>query len=284
MNRRREIVLMTVAGLAATVAIGACGQAVPGRAGPGTTVSGVPAGPGSTSERGEPGEPGGTMYEVPGSEGTAANGPLSTDAPTAPQTDKEARVLEDADALRGLLDEFWTAELAQSGLGYDAPDRYEYYRTTGNSACGGKEADALPQNAYYCPVEGDEYIAFDIDWLTGYLDAHPGNATTFLILAHEWGHAVQDAWTEQQPGLDVWNPGYLQELNADCLAGVFLADAFARGTVIEEEGDAVAIYGWLYDGGSGEWFDPGDHGSPEQRQEAFDLGFNQGTAYCRQNI
>ncbi len=183
-----------------------------------------------------------------------------------------------------LLNDFWTQELrAQYGVQFDTPDRYEYYRGAGNAPCGGQGARALPENAYYCPAENDEYVAFDLDWLTSYVHEHPGGATTFLILAHEWGHAVQDTWVEEQRHPEVWNPSYLEELNADCLAGVWMEDALRRGTLIEERGDAEAIFGWLWEAGSGPWFDPGDHGTKEQRQHAFSAGFEYDTDYCLKN-
>jgi predicted metalloprotease len=193
------------------------------------------------------------------------------------------RVLSDAAALQPLLDEFWSQHLYDVyGLEFDTPDRFEYYiADEGNSTCGGEYAPGV-MNAYYCPVDGDEYIAFDVDWLASYLDAHPGDATTFLVLAHEWGHAVQDTWTEQQPGYDYWL-GPAQELNADCLAGVFWDEGVRNGFIIEEDGDADAIFQWLYEGGSGTWMDPGDHGSPEQRQVAFADGYAYGADYCRTN-
>jgi len=193
----------------------------------------------------------------------------------------EQKVLHDADAVVGPLNDFWTQELRdQYGLQFDTPDDYEYYRGASNDSCGGLNARALPNNAYYCPAENDEYVAFDLDWFTSYLDEHPGGATTFLILAHEWGHAVQDTWVEQNPGGDVWNPPYLQELNADCLAGVWMEDSLRRGILIEESGDADAIFGWLWEEG-GPWFDPGTHGTQEQRQRAFSDGYAYGTDYCR---
>jgi len=202
---------------------------------------------------------------------------------TGGQASAEQKVLQDADAVDDLLNEFWTQELqAQYRLDFDTPDRYEYYRGDGNPFCGGQDFPGA-QNAYYCFVDTDEYVAFDLNWFTSYLDDHPGGATTFLILAHEWGHAVQDTWVEQQPNTDVWNPPYRKELNADCLAGVWMADALRRGTVIEESGDADAIFGWLWEHGSGPWFNPGDHGTQEQRQQAFSDGVAQGTDYCRTN-
>jgi predicted metalloprotease len=195
--------------------------------------------------------------------------------------DPYERVLADADALQPILDDFWTRELAADDLDFDAPDRFEFYSGDSNSPCGD---DAVPgaQNAYYCPADGDEYVAFDIDWLASYIDAHPGDATTFLVLAHEWGHAVQDTWEEQQPGVDTWT-GPAQELNADCLAGVFWEGASREGSITEEEGDADAVYTFLADGGSGTWMDPGDHGTSEQRQLAFSDGYGYGLDYCRTN-
>jgi predicted metalloprotease len=221
---------------------------------------------------------------IGGSDSSLPASPTATASPTAsPEASAEQKVLQDADAVDDLLNEFWTQELqAQYGPVFEPPDRYEYYRGDGNAPCGGRDR-ARPKNAYYCPVDTDEYVAFDLDWFASYLDDHPGGATTFLILAHEWGHAVQDTWVEQQPNTDVWNPPYRQELNADCLAGVWMADALRRGTVIEESGDAEAIFGWLWEAGSGPWFNPGDHGTPEQRQQAFSDGLTQGTHHCRRN-
>jgi predicted metalloprotease len=215
---------------------------------------------------------------------SASTSAASTSTASGDMASAEQKVLQDANAVLHLLNEFWTQELqTQYGLQFDTPNGYEYYRGASNDSCAGQHARALPENAYYCSAEYDEYVAFDLDWFTSYLDEHPGGATTFLILAHEWGHAVQDTWVEQQPGTDVWNPSYLKELNADCLAGVWMEDALRRGTIIEESGDAEAIFEWLSEGGSGPWFAPGDHGTPEQRQLAFSHGFTQGTHYCRTN-
>ncbi len=230
--------------------------------------------------------------ERPGGASTAAQQPATPQAfavsqalpGTSPWSGEDAydRVLADAEALQPILDEFWTAHLHDNyGLEFDAPDRFEFYVDEGNSPCGDGYVPGT-DNAYYCAVDGDEYVAFDVDWLAGYLPEHPGNATTFLVLAHEWGHAVQDTWVEQQPGVDQW-AGPAQELNADCLAGVFWDEAVREGAIIEEEGDAEAVYTWLADGGSGTWMDPGDHGSSEQRQLAFSDGFTYGVDYCRVN-
>jgi predicted metalloprotease len=194
---------------------------------------------------------------------------------------REQRVLSDAAALSPLLNQFWANDLGQvHGIEFDPPDRFEYYKTQGNSPCGSR-VEPMPRNAYYCPDDATEHVAFDLAWFQEYLEAHPGGATTFLVLAHEWGHAVQDSWLESG-GNDVWNPERRQELNADCLAGVFLARSINDGTIIVEEGDEEAIFQWLYEAGSANWLDPGTHGTREERMTAFTDGVQgQDSMYCR---
>lgn len=199
------------------------------------------------------------------------------------QVAREAKVLSDAEQLGPMLNAFWTDELSRLyGITFDPPDRYEYYRGSTNNPCGG-DNQAWPNNAYYCPSDYDEYVGFDLDWFQRYLEPHPGGATTFLILAHEWGHAVQDTWLENGGG-DTWQPESRKELNADCLAGVFLESSLRNQTIVEEAGDAQAVFGWLYEWGSEDspWLEPGDHGTRSQRIAAFSDGFRQGTDYCRQ--
>lgn len=245
---------------------------------------------------------GGTGGEATGGGGsgdeTGTTEPTSSEIPireTAPEEvlgqvlaeaqDRQAReqkVLDDSAALAPMLNAFWTNDLRQvHSIEFDPPDRFEYYNTTGNSPCG-PFVEPVPQNAYYCTDDATEHVAFDMDWFQGYLDAHPGGATTFLILAHEWGHAVQDSWLENG-GNDVWEPAYRQELNADCLAGVFLASSIRDGSIVVEEGDEEAMFSWLYEAGSANWLDPGTHGTREQRQAAFVDGVRQqDSAFCRQ--
>lgn len=188
------------------------------------------------------------------------------------------KVLTDAAELEPVLNEFWRRELARLyQINFDPPDFFGYYRSVEGSECAGARLGA--NNAFYCAPDWEESVVFDIDWFQQYLEAHPGGATTFLILAHEWGHAVQDTWTDSG-GTDYWvTPN--KELNADCLAGVFLSRSIEEGTIIEEAGDAEAIFDWLYEAGSSPWTAPGDHGTREQREAAFRAGIARGTDYCR---
>jgi predicted metalloprotease len=191
---------------------------------------------------------------------------------------REEKVLNDAAGLRPILNGFWARELAaRYGIEFDPPDSFEYYRSAEGPYCGGQRQ--APRNAFYCNPEQEEGVAFDLDWFQEYLVDHPGGATTFLILAHEWGHAVQDTWLDSG-GPDAWVPPN-RELNADCLAGVFLAQSIREGTVIEESGDEEAIFGWLYEVGNSPWLGPGSHGTKSERRAAFQAGLERGTDYCR---
>ena len=198
---------------------------------------------------------------------------------------REQKVLSDATALGPLLSDFWTRELASvyRGMSFDPPDQYRFYRGGGNPTCGGGSFPGN-NNAYYCASDQDEYVAFDLDWFQNYLVKHPRGATTFLILAHEWGHAVQDTWLENG-GNDTWQPPYTKELNADCLAGVFLKASIEDETIVEEAGDSEAIFSWLYEAGSepSPWRAPGSHGTRDQRIAAFSAGLRRDTDYCRVN-
>jgi uncharacterized protein len=285
MQDKRHVLLVVIVLIAVAFVTGACGSE-----GASTSVPASEATTGSAS---------GSTSAASDSTSAPASTEAEVEIATEPETDsstplgevieeamaqqqREMKVIDDARALGALLNQFWTEELQSIyGLDFDSPDRFEYYRGSSNRPCGGF-ANPRPNNAYYCNPDQDEYVAFDLNWLQGYLADHPGGATTFLIIAHEWGHAVQDTWKEQG-GADVWDPPYTQELNADCLAGVFLAASIDDGTVVEEAGDADEIFSWLYEGGSSPWLTPGDHGTSNQRQAAFSDGYTNDTDYCRQN-
>jgi uncharacterized protein len=255
-GRERSGVLGRVLFVLATVAACGDGTASPPRA--------DPSGPVVPEEGAVPARSAGTS-SLPASAGRA---------------ERDGKVLADAAGLESLLNDFWREELlATYQISFDVPDAFLFYRGGGNQPCG-PNTDAYPSNATYCPVPGDEKVQFDLDWFSGYLVDHPGGATTFLVLAHEWGHAVQDTWLETG-GTDVWDPANRRELNADCLAGVFLGRSIRDGTILEELGDADAIYRWLRDEG-GEWLGtPPSHGTSQERRDAFDDGYGGTTRMCR---
>ncbi|MFJ2032036.1 neutral zinc metallopeptidase [Streptosporangium sp. NPDC087985] len=125
-------------------------------------------------------------------------------------------------------------------------------------------------NAWYC--SDDDYIAWDVDLMReGY---RFGDAWVYLVIAHEWGHAVQRR-------LDASLVLRTYELQADCLAGAALYGAAADGLLRFEKGDVeemAAAHRRL--GDATPWTDVGDHGTAAQRMSAFKRGARYGVSGC----
>jgi hypothetical protein len=160
---------------------------------------------------------------------------------------------------------FWAGVFAQANLDYSAPDVL-VYQIGIDSIC-----DYIAGGpATYCPYNNMIYV--DEDWYA-VTSAEIGDFAWVTILAHEWGHHVQDQMIED--GLDPlveWTGTAAPELEADCLAGVYAQDAETRGWL--ETGDleeAVTIS--MISGGEG-------HGSGDDRMTAFMTGYLGGLYGC----
>ncbi|MFC6084541.1 neutral zinc metallopeptidase [Sphaerisporangium aureirubrum] len=125
-------------------------------------------------------------------------------------------------------------------------------------------------NAVYCPY--GHYIAWDITLMAdGY---RSGDAWVYLIIAHEWAHAVQN----RIPARYVLRA---KELQADCLAGAALFGAAADDTLLFEDGDIAELRAALRRlADDTPWTDSGDHGNARQRVNAFTRGANHGVYGC----
>jgi predicted metalloprotease len=132
-------------------------------------------------------------------------------------------------------------------------------------------------NAFYCP-DGDAVI-----WdQSGFLDhlAHDyGDLTVDVVIAHEWGHVIQD-----RAGLTA--PSVISELQADCFAGAWAhharVDASSRVPVDPDQLDqALAGMLSLRDAPGGEATDPTAHGSGFDRVGAFQDGYESGVDRCK---
>jgi hypothetical protein len=73
-------------------------------------------------------------------------------------------------------------------------------------------------NAFYCGGKNDDYIAYDAAYLMPRLNKSFGALTPAVVLAHEFGHAVQHR-------AEVNAPSVVIELQADCFAGAWVACA-----------------------------------------------------------
>lgn len=184
-----------------------------------------------------------------------------------------------------LLDEYWTETLpAEFDTEYSPPsDVVPYYPGEGPlPSCAGEQAPS--GNAYYCGA--NDTIAWDEPGLMLPFYAQVGDAAVGFVIAHEWGHLIQNR-------LDAGFPLTIeQELNADCLAGSFAGalqdeglleggESLTAGTDLYEA--AVGIYDFG-DHPSVDWQDPDAHGQPGERLEAFEIGYAGGVQACAEEL
>lgn len=125
-------------------------------------------------------------------------------------------------------------------------------------------------NAWYC--WNDDYLAWDVDLMReGY---RSGDAWVYLVIAHEWGHAVQ-----RRLNRSLVMRTY--ELQADCLAGAALYGAAADGILRFEKGDVAEIEAaHRRMGDTTPWTDVSDHGTAAQRMSSFKRGAKYGVRGC----
>ncbi|TVL92895.1 neutral zinc metallopeptidase [Streptomyces sp. SAJ15] len=223
-------------------------------------------GDGETGE-GEAGDGGdgetadGSEDTATGEDGAAADGGADT-------------VEQDIDSALQVTDDYWSTHWSELFTGsYSAPRVLGAYDGAAAEVptCGGSP---LPDdNAVYCS-DGD-YVAWDMDLLR---DGHrKGDAWVYLVIAHEWGHAVQNR-------LNAGLVSVAGELQADCLAGAVLFGAARDGTLRFEEGDTEELSAALTElADATPWTDTSDHGDAGQRISFFNKGAQSGVRGCLPN-
>ncbi|MET9292251.1 hypothetical protein [Streptomyces sp. NPDC003077] len=167
----------------------------------------------------------------------------------------------------GVVDRFWRTNWNTYFTGvYRSPRVIGTYTpgTPRAPACGGQPA--LANNAFYCSA-GD-FIAWDGKLMRdGYAK---GDSWVYLVIAHEWGHAVQ------RRVLGIEAPA--QELQADCLAGATL---FGAQDLRFEPGDTDELGAALTElADETPWTNAQDHGNAQQRVSAFSDGGRNGVRAC----
>ncbi|MFB4308004.1 hypothetical protein [Actinomadura sp. GTD37] len=210
---------------------------------------------------------------VPGEARPAAQGaPAGTGSPTRPSRFDETGFQEDVRAAETTTDDFWRRHWDGLFTGsYDSPRVVGLYngRDPRSAPLCGK--DRLERdNAAYCP-SGD-YVAWDAHLMrSGYAR---GDAWVYLVIAHEWGHAIQ---ARLRRGL----VSSAAELQADCLAGAVLYGSSDDGALRFEDGDEQELVdAFQVIGDKAPWTKPGDHGSAVQRLRSFSRGGENGVRAC----
>jgi predicted metalloprotease len=194
-------------------------------------------------------------------------------------------------------DRVWTELFAASGSRYVEPRLVAYTRGT-QTACGQGQAAMGP---FYCPSDNSIYIDPEFfNELSRRFQA-PGDFAAAYVLAHEVGHHVQnlqgtlDEAQRAQQSVGRTEGNAIQvgvELQADCYAGVWAANARdAQGNILEpgdvEEGmrAAEAIGDDMLQRQSQGVVVPESftHGSSAQRQAALETGLRGNPAACKFN-
>lgn len=190
--------------------------------------------------------------------------------PTGPPRYRE--LVEDTFAS---LAAFWDRELPRLGGEAGTPKRLVSYRGAADDArCGGRPA--LARNAQYCLKNTS--ILWDANWVHGSLYRRFGDATVAFLLAHEYGHFVQDRLRIQNDFLFTIEG----ELHADCLAGVWMANA-ARREQRFRMADFAALYLGVFavaDPRGIPWTNPSAHGRAVERRRAVATGARRGAPGC----
>ena len=210
---------------------------------------------------------------------------------TDAQQDRQCGIVADVNSIQS----FWSGALPRQS-DRDYREAVTTLFTGGvNTACGNASSDVGP---FYCPADEGVYLdrRFFEDMLQGRLGAEGGAFSESYVLAHEYGHHVQNILgtmgrvrTQQGPDSDAVR----LELQADCYAGMWAKhateapDADGQPYILEltEQDIAQALDAARAVGDdriqqrSGGRVNPDawTHGSSDQRMQWFRTGLEQGS-------
>lgn len=195
------------------------------------------------------------------------------------------------------LDAYWLEQAPALGITYSTPTVDLFVDAT-QTGCGNATSAVGP---FYCPPDQGIYLdtAFYDDLRTRF-DATGGPLAQLYVIAHEWGHHIQNlAGTFASADTSQTGPAsdaVRIELQADCFAG-----AWAGAASTTTDADGVPLFDPITDAQVADALNAasaiGDdriqeqatgqvtpetwtHGSSDQRQRWFSIGYSDGAASC----
>ena len=196
------------------------------------------------------------------------------------------------------LDAYWSQESPELGLDYAGPQDFVLFDQATTTGCGSASSATGP---FYCPPDQTIYIDVSFyDELRGRFGSSGGPLAEMYVVAHEWGHHIQNlagVLERAQDGQTGPTSNAVRvELQADCFAGAWAANAsevpdesgvpFLQPITDAQIADALSAASAVGDDRIQEatqgQVTPHSftHGSSEQRQRWFLVGFQQGAGAC----
>jgi predicted metalloprotease len=221
--------------------------------------------------------------EIPGLGGLTGGGaPVEPGGTLNPQSETDeqlAYIVSDIQA-------FWETSFRAAGRNYPETKLVLFEGGT-QSACGAASSATGP---FYCPADAKVYLDLGFfDELRSRFGAQGGDFAMAYVVAHEFGHHVQTVLgiSEHVQQLAAQDPSrrndlsVRQELQADCLAGVWANSAASDlepGDIQEALSAASAVGDDRIQQSTTGRIDPESwtHGSAEQRVAWFTNGFETG--------
>lgn len=188
---------------------------------------------------------GGTQQQY---ETSHSNSPYTSQSNNSQDSAQQDEASQFVSVVLAETEDTWNTVFAQMGKTYQPP-KLVLYTGQVSSACGLGQAQSGP---FYCP--GDYQIYLDLSFLQDLQRmGAPGDFAFAYVIAHEVGHHVQnivgiaDQVRAQQARTTQVQSNALSvrlELQADCLAGVWINHTERRSAILEdgdiEEGLAAA--------------------------------------------